>query len=279
MPSPHDGLRALEERRVFACRLDPERALETLDEAAAFLEERGMLTLMPDSSLPSLFGACHEEPYKPGGRGFAGWPKTKWWWGGALAGLPGVHVVRLHAGKGLFLTETTAALVDPLCRAELADADEGAHGPAEQRLVRHLAEAGPAAVDELKEELGLGTKELRAVRTRLERVGAVLAKDLRLETQSGGHRHTSELYRWDQVFPEPLGTGGLDELVVAGVEAAVIAPDREARSWFSWRVPAERIEALVEAGRIDRPAPGVLSAAETASARARAAPAPSPRRA
>jgi hypothetical protein len=279
MASPPTGLSALEKERVFACRLEPDRALDTLDEAAEFLADRGLLTLMPDCSLPSLFGACHEEPYKPGGRGFGSWPKTKWWWGGALAARPGVHSVRLHAGKGVFLTDATAALADPLCRAELAAADEGRHGVDEQRLVRHLAEAGPAAVEELKEELGFDTKQLRAARTRLERVGAVFAKDLRVETRAGGHRHTGELYRWDQVFPEPSGGGGLDELVVAGVRAAVVAPEREARSWFSWRPPAETIDALVDAGRIDRAGPGLLSAAETASGRAPGAPAPSPRRA
>jgi hypothetical protein len=274
------GLETLEERRAVACRLVPERALATVDEAEQFLVDRGLLTLMPDCSLPSLFGACHEEPYKPGGRGFAGWPKTKWRWGGALAARPGIFSVRLHAGKGLFLTEKTAALADPLCRAELAHADEGAVGPAARRLVGHLAEAGPAAIDELKEELGLGAKELRALRARLERVGAVIAMDLRTETEGGGHRHTSELYRWDQVFPTaPSAAGGLDELLVAGVEAAVVAPEREARSWFSWRALPAMIEALLEEGRIARPGPGLLSAGETASGRAPAAPARSPRRA
>ena len=267
MANPQAGVEEVEKRRIWACRLEPHRALSTLDEAEDFLHDRGLLTLMPDCSLPSLFGACHEEPYKPGGRGFASWPKTKWWWGGALAGRHGVVVARIHAGKGVFLTEHTAALADPLCRAELAAADAGDSGPGEQRLLRHLADAGPAAVDELKEELGLGVKELRALRARLERVGAIVAKDLRLETKAGGHRHTSELFRWDQLFPHPApGAGGPEELVVAGVEAAVVAPEREARGWFSWRVSASDIEALVEAGRLRRPAPGLLSEAETASA-------------
>jgi hypothetical protein len=158
MANPQAGVEEVEKGRIWACRLEPDRALSTLDEAEDFLHDRGLLTLMPDCSLPSLFGACHEEPYKPGGRGFASWPKTKWWWGGALAGRPGVVVARIHAGKGVFLTEHTAALADPLCRAELAAADAGDSGPGEQRLVRHLADAGPAAVDELKEELGLGVK-------------------------------------------------------------------------------------------------------------------------
>jgi hypothetical protein len=261
-----DALETLERQRVLACRLVPELALTTLDEAEEFLRNRGMLTLTPDCSLPSLFGACHEEPYQAGGRGFATWPKTKWWWGGALAGRAGVLSARIHAGKGVFLTEETAPFADPLCRAELADADEGARGERARLLVRHLLEAGPTAVEELKEELGLGTKELRAERTRLERVGAVVSKDLRVETKNGGHRHTSELYRWDQIFPQaPPRPGGLSELIVAGVQAAVVAPEREVRSWFSWRVTAEGIDELVDAARLERPAAGVLSAAGTAS--------------
>jgi hypothetical protein len=272
MARPQTGVEELERRRVSSCRLAPERALSTLDEAEDFLRDRGLLTLTPDCSLPSLFGACHEGPYRPGGRGFAAWPKTKWWWGGALGARPGVVVARIHAGKGLFLTERTAALADSLCRAELAAADAGERGPAEQRLVRHLLDAGPAALDELKEELGFGVKELRAVRARLERVGAIVAKDLRLETKAGSHRHTSELFRWDQLFPHPAsGPGGPAELVVAGVEAAVVAPEHEARAWFSWRVPESTIDALVAEGRLQRPGAGLLSEAGTASARGQAA--------
>jgi hypothetical protein len=272
MVRPQAAVEELEKQRISSCRLAADQALSTLDEAERFLRDRGLLTLTPDCSLPSLFGACHEDPYQPGGRGFASWPKTKWWWGGALAARPGVVVARIHAGKGLFLTEHTAALADPLCRAELAAADAGQLGEGEQRLVRHLADAGPAALDELKEELSLGPKELRALRSRLERVGAIVAKDLRLDTKGGGHRHTSELFRWDQLFPQPaLGHSGPAELVVAGVEAAVIAPEREARAWFSWRVPASAIDALVEEGRLQRPAPSLLSGAGTASARGQAA--------
>ena len=68
-------LRELQDRRAFQCRLTPDRALDTLDDAEEVLRERGMLTLMPNSSLPSLFGACHEEPYQEGGRGFGAWPR------------------------------------------------------------------------------------------------------------------------------------------------------------------------------------------------------------
>lgn len=50
-----ESLAALRERRAFACRLTPERVLESLDEPEAFLRERGLLTRTADSALPSLY--------------------------------------------------------------------------------------------------------------------------------------------------------------------------------------------------------------------------------
>jgi hypothetical protein len=229
----------LESRRQSECRLTADRALQTLDEAEAFLRDRGLLTLMPDSALPSVFGACHEPPYKPGSRGFGLWPATKYPWGVELA--ERCLRTKLHRGKGLFLSGEAAALADPLCREELARADDGGHGPDAQRLVERLAELGPALPEELDAD--------RRTRERLERLGAIVSRPV-----LAGSGYTSELARWDQVRPEP-SPGGLDELVVAGVRAAVLAPEREAAGWFSWRADVAR---LVDEGRLARPAPGLV---------------------
>lgn len=252
-------LAELQRRRTYELRLDPERKLETVDDAHAFLDERGMLTLTADSALPSLFGAVHEEPYAPGKPGFAQWPKTKWWWGGALGERSGVYVLKLHRGKDLYLSEETVALAAPLCRAELGRAVAGEHGADAQRLVGHLAEAGPSALDELREELGFDAKRLRAVRAPLERIGAIASRGLRIESRQGGHRHTSELLRFDQLYT--FGSeGGLGELLAAGVRAAVLAPESEARRWFSWPVLPALVDELVESGELFRPELGWLSA-------------------
>jgi hypothetical protein len=57
----HDGgVDALLERRAFECRLTPDRALESPDEAETFLLDRGLLTRTTDCALPSLYEACHE---------------------------------------------------------------------------------------------------------------------------------------------------------------------------------------------------------------------------
>ena len=244
------GLPELLRERERACRLVPELALETLDEAEGFLHDRGLLTRLPDCSLPSLFGACHEEPYKPGSRGFGLWPKTKWPWAFELAERPGVHVLGIRRGKGLFVTAKTAALLDPLAREELARAEGGAFGPEAARLVAHLAEAGPSLLEELREETALDARRLR---TKLERVGAVVARAVFLKG-----RNTSELARWDQVFPEPAA-GGLADLFVAGVRAAVVAPEDEALRWFTWRATAALVAELIEARRLARPEPGWLA--------------------
>src|SRR5438105_11315396 len=112
-------LQELEERRAYECRLTPDRALRTLDEAEECLRDRGLLTRTADSALPSLYEACHEDPYAPGSRGFGSWPATKWPWFGGLAEREGVHRLNVHhRGKNLLVTTETAALLDPICRAE-----------------------------------------------------------------------------------------------------------------------------------------------------------------
>ena len=244
--------------RDYLLRLTPDRALETLDEATEWVRERGLVTLLSRKSLQSLFVACDEEPYKEGGRGFASWPKTKWWWGGALQER-GLLYAKLLRGTGVFLSDEIAALADPLCRNELARVEAGEYGEHASRLVAHLAEAGPSLVDELMDELDIARQSFRSVRKRLEAHGAVVARGMRIAVSAGGHRHVSELRRWDQLRPTPSFQGGLPDLVVGGVRAAVTAPDREVQSWFSWRADDGLIQRLLEEGRLGRPRPGLLA--------------------
>jgi hypothetical protein len=249
-------VRELLERRDWLCRLTPDRALRSPQETAEFLDERGLLTRTSDSALPSFFGACHEEPYAAGSRGFGSWPATKYPWYFDLAARPGVHELRVHNGKSILFSDETLALVDPICRAELARLERD---PENKRLLGHLADAGPSTLDELQTELGLKPKELRQLRSPLERCGAVVARGLRVELPDGGHAHTTELVRYDHAYPEPSDGRGIEELIVAAVRAAVVAPEREVtRKWFSWRwlFPDDLVDQLVSDGRLERPEPG-----------------------
>ena len=250
----------LVERRAYLCRLTPDRALQSLDDARAFLRDRGMLTRTPDSALPSFFEACHEEPYAPGSRGFGSWPRTKYPWYSELAADADVHELKIHNGKSILLSDETLPLVDAICRSEL----ERMEGHDEWApLLRHLAEAGPSTPEDLQSELGLKPKELKRLRYSLERCGAIVSRALRVDLADGSHRHTSELLRFDQAHPEPLGGGGIEELVVAAARAAVLAPEREpTRTWFSWSwlVPERLVDQLVREERLERPAPGWVAA-------------------
>jgi hypothetical protein len=241
-------LQELQKRRAYECRLTPDRALRSLDEAAAFLRDRGLLTRTADSALPSLYEACHEDPYAPGRGGFGEWPATKWPWFGELAESDGVRRLKVHGrGKNLLVTDETAALLDPICRAEV---ERMRAAPEWARVLDHLAAAGPSEPEDLKVELDLKPKELKGILFPLELCGAVVRRNGMLE-------------RWDQAFPElPDGAGGPGELLVAAVRAAVVAPEREVVRWFAWRrlVTPELVEGLVAVGRLERPEPGWVAA-------------------
>jgi hypothetical protein len=263
-PVSDTALAELQEGRAHACRLTPERALETLDEAAAFLRDRGMLTRTPDCSLPSLFEACHEEAYAPDKPGFGQWPRTKWTWSFALLARPGVYALKIHhRRKTLYVSEEIAQIIDPIVRSELdrmSDAD-----PEWARVLDHLAAAGPSTAEDLKTELGLKSRELKAILYPLELCGTVLTRPI--QPTEAGTVEGYEYVRWDAVFPEPAPCqGGIDELVVAGVRAAVLATEREAPRWFAWRwrMDDTLTERLVSDGRLERPAPGWLAAGASA---------------
>jgi hypothetical protein len=282
-----ESLAGLRERRAFECRLTRDRALGSLDEAEGFLGMRGMLTRTADSALPSLYEACHEESYQPGGRGFAAWPATRWPWFGELTER-GYLCVAVHRGKNLLVSTETAALLDPICRAE-TDRMRAAE-PAWRRLLDHLAVAGPSLADDLRVELGLKRQELKALRYPLERCGALVARSVTLpadgaagdpdgaagdraaeagghvHSEAGRHIHSSELARWDQAYlpvpPVPAApavpavdpSGALGDLIVAAVRAAVIAPESEVRRWFSWQWywTGTLVDDLIRTGRLRR---------------------------
>jgi hypothetical protein len=251
-----ESLAELRERRMFECRLAATRALGSLDEADDFLGERGMLTRTTDSALPSLYEACHEESYKPGSAGFATWPATKWPWFGELI-VRGRLCVAVHRGKNLLVSEETAALLDPICRAETERMR--AADPGWRRLLDHLAAVGPSGIDDLVTELGLKRQELKALRAPLERCGAIIVRSVEM-TAGEGHAHSSELSRWDQVYPGPPGRAAADpaealgDLLVTAVRAAVLAPEAELRRWFSWQWywTATIVDDLIGTGRFRR---------------------------
>lgn len=167
---------------------------------------------------------------------------------------PEVVAAKIHRGKTLFLSPAAAALADPVCRAEIERMEAADESWA--AVLRHLGNTGPSLLEDLQRELDLKPKELRAIRSPLERCGAVVGRTLKTEDDDW----VTELSRWDHVVPGSQN-GGLDELVVAGVRAAVVCPERDPRRWFSWTWLWRDglIDRLVDEQRLTRPEPGRLA--------------------
>jgi hypothetical protein len=283
-----ESLSELRERRAVECRLTPDRALGSLDDAEAFLQDRALLTRTPDCALPSLYEACHEPPYRPGAVGFGTWPATKWPWFGALTER-GHLCVAVHRGKNLLVSAEAAAILDPICRAETDRMR--AEDPGWRRLLDHLARVGPSTTEDLRTELSLKRQELKALRSPLERCGVIVARSVAMtsgrdDADHGGHRQDTELSRWDQAYhvpPAPTAPSAATasaaptaataaataaasasasadpaeafaDLLVAAVRAAVVAPEPELRRWFSWTWywTDTLVDDLVRAGRLRR---------------------------
>jgi hypothetical protein len=254
-------LAGLERRREIECRLTSDRALAAVDEAASFLSDRGLMTRMQDSSLPSLFAACHEEPSRPGGRGFDLWPKTKWIWSFQLAPDHAL-ITKLHRGKTLYLSREAALIFDPMVRQGIDNATGD-----DARLLEHLHAHGGSTLHDVELELGWDRRRLKRTRERLERIGAVISDGLVFEDQATWYM--APLRRWDQaVAASPRRRHGdepIADVVVAGVRAAVLTRESDVHKWFSWDVPPRIVDDLVEAGRLLRPSPGWLTHELTAA--------------
>jgi hypothetical protein len=230
-----------------------------LDDAEHFLEDRHLLTLTPDCTLPSLFGACAPVS-DPKARGFATWPEDKWWWDGALADRAGCTKTKLHRGKVLFLDARAVEAVDGLCREEEICARAGSYGSDAERLVAFLDAVGPVLLDEVKANTVLDTKALRRARAQLEPRGAVVSREVTVDAASGGHRHASELALWSQRQLKVAPGGDLSELAQLAVRAAVLVPRAEVRNWFVWPITNSIIDELVDGQRLFEPRPGWLTA-------------------
>ena len=179
-----ESLTRLREQRAVLCRLSPDRALGSVEEADTFLQDCGLLTRTADCALPSLYEACHEDPYQPGSPGFGTWPATKWPWFGELADR-GHLIAAVHCGKNLLVSAEGARLLDPICRAEITRMRAADRGWG--RLLDHLAAAGPSSIEDLRTELQLKRQELKALRAPLERCGAIVSRSLEV-TAGRGHR-------------------------------------------------------------------------------------------
>ena len=254
----HRWMLELDRQRTLECRLTPEGALGSLDDAGTFLADRGMLTRMPDCALPSLFGACHEEPSRAGGKGFDLWPKTRWIWSFQLSRQPGALLTKLHKGKSLYLSMDTAMVFDPLVRGAIAAAVGD-----EATLLEHLAAHGPSTSEDIEVELGWDRTRLKRARNRLERLGAVISDGLVFHDSADWS--FAPMRRWDHVVPREVAPSDpCLEIAAAGVRAAVVAREAEISSWFSFRIPQGALDQLVTAGRVIRPAPGYIAIADRA---------------
>src|SRR5207249_2603315 len=119
------------------------------------------------------------------------------------------------------------------------------------RLLECVERDGDVRMD----HTGMSTKEGRAARLRLERL--LLVVSVGIHTERGSH--TVALRPWSQsrlarrvgdTDGSPDLETSMDLLVETALRAAVVVPERQARTWFPFA--PERLESLIDSGRVER---------------------------
>jgi hypothetical protein len=119
-------------------------------------------------------------------------PRTRWIWSFQLAAYPGVVLTKMHRGRSLHLSSAAAGFFDPMVRREMA-----ATTGDEALLLDHLSRQGASMPEDVELELGWDRARLKLVRTRLERVGAVVCDGLVFDDAQNWH--FAPMRRWDDV--------------------------------------------------------------------------------
>ncbi len=242
--------------RLFALqlrrhRLHPSRPIRDVRGAVAFIRDRRIVLSTGNSSLPSLAEAIAGRPLR----------------GSWMANPEGFRIYnilkKVYASRRIF----SAPLI--LGKETLLDVSLGPHmvriaadprrreavisrlPPLAQRLLKQVEEEGELQMD----RLAVPTAPGRKARLLLERELLVVSRDL----------HTERGYHTAVVMPWSTSTDAArfarrakhltyeqacDALVLTGVRAAVIAPEREVRRWFVFG--GERVQLLLDAGRLKR---------------------------
>lgn len=248
--TPEERLRAAEAVRGRLHRLSPSRPLRDAADAAAFVRERRIVTEVGHAGVPVL-------AHTIAGRELVG----------SWMAAPEVHRIYDLLQELSAHDLCTAALLDgkvtifdpslaPAVHRVATDIDRRARIVAElpppaAQLLRRVERDGDVRMD----QTGMSTKEGRAARLRLERL--LLVASTGIHTERGSHTvalrpwRESRLARRVGASNDQLGLeASMDQLLKTAVAAAVVVHEREARKWFDFA--AQRLDALVEAGRIER---------------------------
>jgi hypothetical protein len=254
-------LEGLRERRKSECRLTPDGALRSIDDAEAFLRDRDSHA-RPTRRCRALRGV-------PRG----GVPPRK----RRLRRQAAHEVALVRRGRRAWSPRRRRpSRQEPALSIEARTRSSRTGPPASWIRSAVLSSTGcaprprlatparpsrrsrpPSTVDDLQLEPGLKPRELKSLGAPRERCGAVVSRSGGV-TAGSGHWHSSELARWDQVHTGIRDVGvhlhhALGELLVAGNPAAVVAPEAELERWFSrrWECGQWLVDELVH-GRLRR---------------------------
>lgn len=256
----------LEQIRIASHRHMRELRLRSLEEAARFVEELGIVVLNPGSELPSLLGAVLGSGERPKGKGFQALNNPEAWkaweWFAQLDDRKSAVGCKIFRGQSTLVHKRLWPAVHRLALDRLEALRDGrVFSKTSRAVVDWLANHGPERSDRVREAMGLASraqgKELKKAKDELASHGLLLLSE---DTSPEHHTHAPILTLWTAWAPKEVAkkaermsaVEARAEVLCAAMDAAVLASERAMQHWFRWdRLElAEAIEHLVAANRV-----------------------------
>ena len=239
------------EIRVRDHRLKPGLRIRTIEDAARFVHDEGLVSFFGGNELPSFISAVLGRTWKPSKKGFTRWME---WWSVKISGQPIPRVSREIEGRDDILAtrlfRRTKTLVsnkvwptlDPIVRHQRKLLEEREIlSDLERRLFKTIKQEGSIRTDRLRKMVRLQSKENnsrfhRALKNLESYALIVGVEDLYPEK----HLHANIWQVWET--KTRLHTrkaklpyeNAITDLLETTIHACVFAPESQVTRWFPW---------------------------------------------
>ncbi len=251
--------------------------MKTQGEIIEFVHDKGLVSTLGGSELPSFISGILGKPWKPSAKGFSGWLD---WWSIKISGQPVAQVSRDVEGRKdilatrifrrtkTFVSNKLWPILDIIVKHHQDPAvKQQILSDIELKILETIETEGTIRTDRLRKKLKLEAKEnsskFHRSLTNLESYALIVGVE---DPHPEKHLHANIWQTWDTRTREGKGRNSLSysealgKLLVKTIDSCVLAREDQIPKWFEWSNDMKQAkEKLLSDGAVLRSGPYLVS--------------------